>query len=273
MKISVMSPVKNEAQFIGYSVMAVLPYVHEIIYNVARGSDDGTVKILEHIQKNHDKDGKLKWFYGDDFNVRDMAAYNKAFNDCVERATGETVWFLHPDMIPTNPEAIPNVPAGPLAWWTNITSYAGDMETVITRGRAKRWKNIHAKKFGLHYFGGYGSQNEDFYHKALTGNAYLHYGEEFTRYPYRVMDSGINVNHYCELKPYGYRREKMVKCLTTLFPESQEMALNDMAIHHPRVTLENTSKMFGEFKFEKTNNPAPLVFEKYGPEFEKVVNA
>ena len=35
MKISVISPVKNESQFIGYSVMSVLPYIHEIIYNAA----------------------------------------------------------------------------------------------------------------------------------------------------------------------------------------------------------------------------------------------
>ena len=232
MKISVISPVKNEAQFIGYSVLSVLPYVHEIIYNVARGTNDGTVEILEHIQKNHDAAGKIKWFFGDDFNVHDMGAYNKAFNDCIEQSTGDAVWFLHPDMVVTNPEAVQAVKAGPLAWFITLDSYAKDMETIITRGRAARWKNIHAKKLGLHYFGGYGSQNEDFYHKAITGNTHDHFGESFSAYPYQVGDSGIRANHYCELKPYKRRREKMVNCLKTLYPGSQDIAMQEMAALH-----------------------------------------
>lgn len=272
MKISVISPVKNEAQFIGYSIMSVLPYIHELIYNVARGTNDGTVEILEHIQKKYDTDGKIKWFFGDDFNVHDMPAYNKAFNDCIERSTGDAVWFLHPDMIVTNPEAIKTVKDGPLAWFTTLDSYAKDMETVITKGRAARWKNIHAKKMGIHYFGGYGSQNEDFYHKAITGDAHAHFGELFSSYPFRVGDSGLRVNHYCELKPYKRRREKMANCLKTLFPDAKGEDMETMAANHPRVTLEMSSGMFGQFDFEKKDVKIPSVFEKYKDELEKVVS-
>mgnify|MGYP000863722730 CR=1 FL=1 len=270
MKISVISPVKNEAQFIGYSVMSVLPYIHEIIYNVARGTDDGTVEILEHIQKKYDADGKIKWFFGDDFNVHDMPAYNKAFNDCIERSTGDAVWFLHPDMVVTTPEAITAIKDGPMAWFTNLDSYARDMDTVITKGRATRWKNIHVKRMGLHYFGGYGSQNEDFYHKAITGDSHLHHGETFSAYPFRVGDSGIRVNHYCELKPYKRRREKMVNCLKTLYPGSQDIAMQEMAALHPRVTLEQSTSIFGQFNFEKKETSVPDVFKKYKEEFDNV---
>ncbi len=270
MKLSVISPVKNESQFIGYSVMSVLPYVHEIIYNVARGTNDGTVEILEHIKKNYDHGGKVKWFYGDDFNVHDMAAYNKAFNDCIDASTGDAVWFLHPDMIVTNPEAMANIKSGPMAWWCNLTSYAKDFQTIITAGRATRWKNIHVKKMGLHYFGEYGSQNEDFYHKAITGERHDHFGEQFGRYPFRVDDSGVNVNHYCELKPYSRRREKMVNCLKTLYPGSDEVTMGELASIHPRVTLEKSSAMFGKFEFENKNVSLPEVFSKHKEEFERL---
>lgn len=270
MKISVICPVKNESQFIGYSVMSVLPYIHEVIYNVARGTNDGTVEILEHISKTYDNQRKLNWFFGEDFNVHDMTAYNKSFNDCIERSTGEAVWFLHPDMIVTNPEAIQVVKDGPLAWFTTISSYAKDMDTVITKGRATRWKNIHAKKMGIHYFGGYGSQNEDFYHKAITGDTHIHYGESFTAYPFRVDDSGIKVNHYCELKPYKRRREKMVNCLKTLYPGSDDVTMQEMASLHPRVTLEQSSQIFGTFEFEKKNLSVPEVFVRYKEEFERL---
>ena len=150
MKVSIFSPVKNEVDFIGQSVMAVLPFVHEILYGVAP-SNDGTEELLTHIQTKYAKD-KLKLFWGDkngepiwDFNPLDMEAYNRSYNYLIEQATGDAVWFLHPDMIVTNPDQIAKLDDGPLAWWTHLDSYAGDLTTKIAAGRADRWKNIHAK--------------------------------------------------------------------------------------------------------------------------------
>lgn len=272
MKISVFSPVKNESQFIGYSIMAVLPYVHEIIYSCAP-STDGTDELLEMIKGKYAGD-KLRILRKPeyDFNVHDMVAYNKAFNDCIEASTGDALWFLHPDQIVTNPEQIAEVKEGPMAWWTNLTSYAKDYDTKITVGRATRWKNIHRKKLGLHYFGGYGSQNEDMYHKDITGSAHVHYGEEFMRYPYRVADSGIRVNHYCELKGYKRRYEKMKSCLQTLYPDAKPADIEFMATSHPRVTLDDSSDVFGKFRFEKSEEPIPEVFKKYKEEFSQFTN-
>lgn len=270
MKVSVISPVKNEAQFIGYSIMSVLPYIHEIVYSCAK-SNDGTDELLSHIKTKYAGD-KLKVLYKPhyDFDVKNMEAYNDAFNDCIKEATGDYVWFLHPDMIVTNPEAIENKNDS-IALYTNITSYAKDFNTKITSGRATKWKNIHRKRFGLHYYGGYGSQNEDFYHSEITGFDYSHHGEQFNRYPFRVSDSGIRVNHYCELKDFSRRLDKMVKCLSTLFPGSSVEALRERALAHPRVTLEPTTELFGKFVFAETNDPIPSVFEKYKDEFESIV--
>jgi glycosyltransferase involved in cell wall biosynthesis len=262
MKISVVGPVKNEAQFIGYSIMAILPYIHEIIYACAK-STDGTDELLDYIKETHAGD-KLtilrKPEY--DFDPHDMGAYNQSFNDCIQKADGDAVWFLHPDMIVTNPESLPNVPAG-AAWYTTLTSYAKDFKTKIAQGRALRWKNMHIKRFGLHYYGEYGSQNEDFYFGDITGEKHEHFGEAFGRYPFRVRDSGIKVNHYCELKDFSRRYEKMKTCLETLYPKSDPEAIKELALAHPRVTLEKTSDLFGNFIFAEANDPIPTIFEKH----------
>lgn len=272
MKISVFSPVKNEVEFVGQSIMAVLPYVHEILFGVAP-SDDGTEELLTYIKDKYAKD-KLKLFWGHsngepiwDFNPLDVAAYNRSYNYLIEQAAGDAVWFLHPDMIVTNPEAILKVPEGALAWWTKIRSFAGDLSTEITVGRASQWKNIHARKFGLHYSGGYGSQNEDMYFADITGKQYRHYGTDFTEYPFEVSDSGIRVNHYCELKTYARRLEKMKRCMKTLFPNHTDKGIEEMAANHPRVTLMSGTSRFGRFEFTETLEDPPDVFAKYHDEF------
>lgn len=272
MKISVFSPVKNEVEFIGQSIMAVLPYVHEILYGIAP-SDDGTEELLEHIQKKYAGD-KLKLYWGHangepiwDFDPLNLETYNRSYNYLIEQVTGDVVWFLHPDMIVTNPEQIAKVTEGPLAWWTNLDSYAGDLTTMITAGRASRWKNIHAKKFGLHYYGAYGSQNEDMYFADITGKQYRHFNDVFEEYPFEVADSGIKVNHYCELKTYARRFEKMKRCLKTLFPMHTDEAIEELAANHPRVTLQSSASRFGRFEFKQTTEPIPDVFQKYAEEF------
>lgn len=270
MKLSVFGPVKNEAQFIGYSIMDSLEFVHEFVYACA-DSDDGTIDLLEYIKGKYAGE-KLKILRSSefDFNPHDLPAYNNAFNACIKASTGDAVWFKHPDMIVTNPEVIKDMKPA-MAWWTNIKSFAGDFDTQITKGRATRWKNIAMKKMGLTYYGEYGSQNEDLYFKDITGDSYKHYGESFGFYPYKVLDSGLNVNHYCELKPYKRRFEKMKACLKTLHPGWSEESIANTASKHPRVTLEGEFDAFGKFEFTPSGEPQPAVFQKYKEEFEQII--
>lgn len=268
-RIAVIAPVKNEAQFIGFSVMSAWPYVEEFVYAVAPSSDDGTIDILRHIAKNY---GKVRLLLQNkyDFDPMDMKAYDASFNDCIEQTRCDAVWFLHPDMIIREWKDLEDEPLGdPLAWTVNMTSYARDLNTVITKGRATRWKNIHAKKFGLHYFGGYGSTNEDFYHSDITGTTYRHFGQEFSKYPFHVKDSGISVNHYCEVKPYTRRLEKMKLCLKTQFPNLPEFEIERLATRHPRVSLDKTAENFGKFEFAPSTESVPEVFTKHKAEFEQ----
>lgn len=267
MRISVIGPVLNEAAFIGFSIMSVFDHVEEFIYAVSPKSDDGTIELLEHIASKY---GKVKLLIDEKYNFdpRDMVAYNASFNNCIARMKGDATWFLHADMVVTK---WADLTPGPLAWWTNVTSYARDMNTVITKGRCTQWKNIHAKQFGLEYRGGYGSANEDFYHSAITGKTYRHFGTDFSLYPYEVGPSGIDVFHYCELKSYRRRLEKMKLCLKTQHPNFDPLRIEEIAIQHPRVTLEQSCDQFGQFEFTKTDAPIPGVFAKYAEEFKPFI--
>lgn len=263
MKISVICPVLNENPWIGYSIMAGLPYIEQFVYALDEKSDDGTSELLRHVKDKYAHE-KLVILDHPTFHPHDMKAYNDAFNACIAKSTGDACMFLHPDMIIVEGRKITD---DALAWYTNMTSYAGDFQTKIVKGRATKWKNIHIKNFGLHYFGGYGSENEDFYHKDITGTSYRHYNEEFDEYPYPVADSGFKINHYCELKDYKRRFEKMKLCIKTLKPHWTDARIEETAINHPRVSLETTSQRFGSFEFQKTDEAVPDVIDKYEREF------
>lgn len=266
MKISVVGPVLNENPWIGFSIMAALPYIHEFIYALDEKSNDGTRELLRYIKDKYAHERLVVLDYPT-FHPSDMGAYNGAFNRCLDLMTGDAAFFLHPDMIITE-FPLNGIAEGPMAWWTEMTSYAGDLKTIITKGRTDQWKNIHKKTMGLHYFGGYGSQNEDFYHSDITGKSYKHYGSEFSRYPYLVKNSGIKINHYCENKNYARRFEKMQLCLKTLYPTYTDERIEELAAQHPRVTLESSSNQFGHFEFGDAKEKVPAVFEIYGEEFK-----
>lgn len=264
MKISVIGPVLNEAPWIGYSIMSCLDKVHQFIYALDANSDDGTRELLQYIKDKYAHE-KLMILETPNFHPSDQKAYNGAFSACIEKATGDSCYFLHPDMIVTKWNDIQD---DAMAWWTNVTSFAGDFQTVITKGRCDKWKNIHRKDMGLHYFGAYGSQNEDFYHSDITQKSYKHFGTEFLNYPYEVTDSGIEVSHFCELKPYKRRLEKMKLCMETLYPKADKDWIEEKSLLHPRVTLEQSSDRFGQFEFTKKDIDVPEVIKRYQAEFK-----
>lgn len=245
--------------------MAAMPYVSEFVYALDEKSSDGTRELLHYIKDKYAHE-KLVILDHPTFHPHDMVAYNRSFNRCIDVMTGDAAFFLHPDMIITE-GPLNGMPEGALAWYTDMTSYAGDLKTIISKGRCDKWKNIHAKKFGLTYFGGYGSQNEDFYHLEITGKSFKHYGSEFSKYPFAVMNSGIKINHYCENKDYKRRLEKMKMCLKTMYPGFPDERIEELAVQHPRVTLEQSSSQFGSFEFSVAKEPPPFVFQEYGEEF------
>lgn len=272
MKVAAIAPVLNEVDFIGYSIMAALPGIDSFHYGIDAKSSDGTFELVKMLSETAGKE-KVFWYKGPDFNIdpMNMRQYNHAFNvliACANATRPDAILFLHPDMIVTNPEQMLGLSSDLIAWFTHVRSYSGDLKTEITKGRATQWKNMHCPRFGLEYYGGYGSQNEDFYHRDITGKSYKHYGTEFSKYPFRVADSGIKINHYCELKDYKRRLEKMKLCLKTLYPTFSDARIEELAINHPRVTLEKSSTQFGDFEFAESEEPVPEVFSRYKETFD-----
>src|SRR5688500_12329935 len=162
MKISVISPILNEVDFVGYCIMQTLPYLHEYVYALDAASNDGTRELLKHIKDKYAHE-RLVVIDTPNFHPSDTETYNAAFNVCIEKMTGDGAWFLHPDMIVTDPEKIPLIPSKALAWYVHMNSYAKDMKTIYKRGRTDKWKNMHRKQFGLHYYGAYGGNVEVFF--------------------------------------------------------------------------------------------------------------
>jgi len=95
-----------------------------------------------------------------------------------------------------------------------------------------------------------------------------HYaGADLLSYPFEIADSGFVINHYCELKGYKRRLEKMKLCLKTQNPQCNAGRIEEMALHHPRVTLEQSSDQFGRFEFSPSADPIPEIITKYRDEF------
>jgi len=285
MKIAAIAPVLNECPWIGYSIMAALPGIDSMHYGIDGKSNDGTFELVKMLSETAGKD-KVFWYRGQDFDidVTDKHQYENAFNvliECAKSTKPDAILYLHPDMIITNPEQMARIDPEPVAWYTHIRSFAKNLTTEITKGRALTWKNMHCPRFGLKYVGAYGTLEEDFYHHDITGNSYKHYGEEYSKYPFRVADSGLRINHYCEVKPYRRRLEKMKTCLKVMYPQIDDYQIKTIASNHPRVTLEPTPENYlipldgkhnaeikKAFVFEPTQDPIPEVFDKYRKEFE-----
>lgn len=277
MSISVFSIVKNEAQFIGYGVMSLLPYVDEIVY--ADGdSTDGTLELLSHIQEKY-AGNKLKVMTGMD--CKDFKSdYVNLFNEVMGSCKGDYLWYNHPDMILTNPGSLVNGDSlKELAYYVNMRSFGGDdMEFEIVKGRTSKWKTIMKNTLGLKYWGPYGHDDEDMYFEDITGNEHKVY-QDMSKYPYRVGNSGIDLWHFCECKPRKRREEKMITVLKTNVPQifrhgptmGNDVHLFDMIANHPRVSLQTANNIYGNFEFKNREDALPAVFNLHKAEFDAVL--
>lgn len=269
MSTTAFSIVKDEAQFIGYSVMSILEHIDEIVY-ADGNSTDGTLELLEYIKATYDKDNKIKVLKGwDCANLTDD--YTRLFNDLLKECRGDYKWFLHPDMIVTTPQNITNISMDrrALAYFVNVRSFAGDGRTEITKGRTSRWKSIMKDDFGLHYWGTYGHLHEDMYFDFQEHKVRL----DMRSYPFEVRDSQIHLEHFCECKPRKRREEKMEKIARYGFGVTNDLAVEDLITNHPRVHLQSQDGNYGLFKFEPRKDDLPAVFAKYKAEFDEVIAA
>jgi len=265
MKISVFTVVKNEIDYIGYCIMSLLPHVDEFVY-FDGNSTDGTLELIKHIQKKYDVENKIKLYENKDC-IDLKQDYTRLFNECLNECTGDYVWFLHPDQIVINPDIIRSqIDGTAIRYNTNMVSFSGDREHIIIEGRSNKWATIFKKDFGLHFYGTYGHQNEDFYFRDITGNEHIIYAA-IKYLPYEIKNTDIQVYHYCDTKPYTRRYDRMVKILLNNGRHITR-AVEEAKIH-PRVTLSTGQYMLHKFKIEDFTGNQPEIFSKYNDEFKE----
>lgn len=251
--------IKNEAPWIAGHLSAWLPVLDQMVF-ADGGSTDGTWEILQHFAANHPDGHKLTLYVDDPKNLQDD--YVRAFDACMKRLKTDLAFFLHPDMIPAKVPADFKHLHGATAASTKMRSFAGEPGGPLyeIKGRGEVWKNVYrlrAPDLGAHYFGHYGAANEDVYFSAITGEEHEHHGSNVHWYPYEVVDSGIEILHFSDVRPVERRYDRMVKCLINQKQQNPEK----IARTHPRVTLKDGNG----FKFIPAQYPAEFVAarEKY----------
>ena len=259
MSIGVFQLVKNEAAWVGPWLKRILPYVDEVQIFDGNSTDD-TPRIYSMFQAQY-KDKLHVEFNRDPKDLKDD--YVRHWNECMRRLKTDWAWFLHPDMLVVNPEQIAKVKDMPgVAMRVGMRSIAGEPDGAWfeIKGRASAWKTIYRLRnphLGAHYFGHYGAQNEDVYFSAITGDEHKHWSENFARYPYDVIDSGIEVLHFSDVRTYERRLDRMIKALMAQGYSGTEA--HAIAPTHPRVTLKDG----GGFEF------VPFDAEPYKKEMEE----
>jgi glycosyltransferase involved in cell wall biosynthesis len=218
MSLGTFTLLKNEIMWIGPHIASILPFIDQMVF-FDGNSTDGTKEIIKDFQQWHPRGCRITLLENKDpQNLQD--AYVDLFNKCMKTLVTDFAWFLHPDMYVTNPRKILDVKkSDAIAMSTKMTSYAGDPGGQVLQfktGRSNRWKNIYRLRnpdLGAHYFGHYGAQNEDIYFSDITGDEHEHFGDNFKKYPYIVEESGIEVMHFSDIRPYGRRLERMKRCM------------------------------------------------------------
>lgn len=229
--------IRNEVMWIKAHLLSWLPHLDQMVFFDGE-SDDGTVEVIRQISSNHPYGGKIVLL--ERKNPKNMTDdYQRVFNECLHTLTTDYAAFLHPDMLLEDPGGLRSL-GDRIAYSTGMRSFAGDPYgelLEIIEGRAETWKNIYRLRnpdLGLHYFGDYGSANEDCYFSEVTGEEH-----NISNLPYEVGESGIKILHFSDVRPLSRRIDRMVKCLVNQ-GHPAEMA-SSMALTHPRVNFKDAN--------------------------------
>lgn len=243
MSIGSFTIIKNEANWVAPHILRVLPFIDEMVF-FDGNSTDGTVEIIEEIRNYSEFGHKIRLVKNRDCaDLKDD--YVRLFNECLRTLTTDLAYFLHPDMWVVNPEQILIVKDSPaVALTTSMRSFGGEPggDLYEIHGRGTQWKNIYRLRnpdLGCHYFGHYGALEEDCYFSAITGDEHIHHGQQFEKYPYEVVKSGIEVLHFSDVRPLSRRVGRMRECLKN--QGGTDVLINEIIEQHPRIILKDAS--------------------------------
>ncbi len=271
--ISSYTLIKNEAPFIGAHLEMWLPHLAEMILYEGN-STDGTLEIIEEVIKSHPHGGKIRLFRDKDpKNLRED--YTRLFNECLHEVKTDMAIFAHPDMIPVKVPANFDHLELAVAASISMRSFAGEPDGQLfeIKGRTPAWKNIDRIRnpdFGAVYHGPYGAWNEGVYPTAIVGDS-RHLHNNLDRYPYEIVDSGIEVLHFSDVRTYERRIGRMRTCLENQGWDKTPAELDEMARSHARVVLKDGDGL----EFMPAEYPAEFVTarNKYRQLEKTLVNA
>jgi len=269
MSIGTFTLIRDEIMWIRSHILRVLPFMDQMVF-FDSGSTDGTLETIKAIQAGDLNGSKIKLF--ENKREKDLKDdYVLLFDDCLHSLDTDLAVFLHPDMWISNPERILKVKdSEAIAMTADMDSYAGEPGGELYRighGRGEKWKNIFRLRnpdLGAHYFGWYGSSEEDIYFREITGEKHEHYGQDFGKYPYPVENSGIKILHFSDVRPLARRLGRMRTCLEHQGYSSE--GIDRIASTHPRVTFKDGMG----FKFIPAEYPKGF---EMGPIPEEAVRA
>ncbi len=249
--------IRNEGQWIRAHLLSWLPFVdQQVLFD--GNSTDGTLEIIKDIAKNHPFGHRITLVEGKDCADLDLD-YQRVFNECLRTLNTDYAMFAHPDMILDDSGDVANL-GDDVAYTSSMRSFAGEPDGQmyeIKTGRAEKWKNIYRLRnpdLGCHYFGAYGSVQEDCYFSKITGNEHA-WHKKLSEYPYSVGDSGIRISHFSDVRTLERRIDRMVKCLVNQGNDGE--TAKRVAAAHPRVNFKDS---FG-FTFELCDTPGYLRVE------------
>lgn len=232
--------IKNEAKFIAAHLLMWLPHLDQMVF-LDGNSTDGTLDIIEEIRDNDENGHKIILVRGQD--PKDLQDdYVRLFNASLLKLNTDLAFFLHPDMVPSVVPGDFIKLDGAVAASVKMRSFAGEPDGQLYEmmGRGTNWKSIarlNNPRLGAHYFGHYGVHKEDVYFSAITGDEHEHHGSDFSKYPYEVVDSGLEILHFSDVRTYERRLERMITCLKNQGKHPDKIL--DFAVNHPRVTLKS----------------------------------
>ena len=269
MKISLMYFIKNEWPWIAYSLASMKGHVDEIV-------------IFDETPELHGRVGADDSFLyrpHDPIDVMDQKAYENLFNQAIQTCTGDWIIWLHADMAAYNGEVlwkeierVVSEDPDALRMDFRVTSFLDRKRMWQGHGRRDRWPLIVRNGHGLHYYGRYGHQEEDFYFFDLTGE--IHESRWATNTPYEIHHTEFHVAHFSDAKPRAFREERMRKCLFNQFERPYEepgecFMVESVIENHPRVTHEEIADEGFEI-VEVGEDALPAVFREHDFGFTEV---
>lgn len=223
MLLSAITMVKNEEEFVGYTIMSMYDYVDEIVV-VDGKSEDGTSAIIEHVMENHDP--KKKIVFWEDPRPKNQLIHTR--NEMIARCKGKWILRLEGDEVYSDENAKKvrryiergKIKDRVLSVGWPYYFFVNDINTIVPVGENHTFATILIKNFCGIYAdhhdkpGGATFYDEGWFSSGKKEVSIWHPRDNPTQ---RIHSIGIH--HYAGFKASTRHRDYMLKCKKVPFKE------------------------------------------------------